>query len=81
MFRLMLLRVIAANLGRVILSADVAVIIVTKALLHSACAVVELALMYLALLCYSGIDYGISRLRLCELYNDRGRPFKNGFLS
>lgn len=61
-FCLVLLRIIGANLRRVTLSTDVAIVVATEALLHSARTVVELALMYLALLCYSGIDYGISYL-------------------
>lgn len=79
-FRLMLLRTVGANLRRVILSADVAIVVAAEALLYSVCAVVELVLMYLALLRYSGIDYGISYLWICELNNDRGRLFKSSFL-
>lgn len=43
---LMQLSAIAANLRRVALSADVAVLVAAEALLHSAGAVVELALMF-----------------------------------
>lgn len=69
-FYLILLRTVAANLGYVILSANMAIVVVTEALLHSVCVVIELALMYLALPCYSGIDYSISYLWVCELNND-----------
>lgn len=76
----MLRRTIAAKLGRLTLSAGVAIVVVTEALFHSVCAVVELALMHLALPCHSGIDYGIGPLWVCELNNNRGRPLESGFL-
>lgn len=79
-FRLMLPRAIAANLGCVTLSADVAIVVAPEALLHSASAVIELALMYLALPCHSSIDDGIGHFWICELNYNRGCPFKSGFL-
>ena len=70
-FRLVLLCAIAANLGCVTLSADVAVVVTAEALLHSAGAVVKLALMYLAIPNQSGVNSGVGHFRLCKFNNDR----------
>ena len=53
------LRAIATNLGCIALSGDVAVVIATEALHHSAGAVIEFALVYLAFPRHSSIYYGV----------------------
>ena len=57
--RLMRLCTIAANLRCVALSGDVAVVVAAEALHHSARAVVEFALVYLAFPCHSSVDDSI----------------------
>lgn len=79
-FRLVLLCVIAANLGCVILSSDITVIVVAEALLHSIGAVIELALVYLAILCHPRVDCGISHFWVYEFNDNRGCSFKSSFL-
>lgn len=59
-FRLILLCTIAANLGCVILSADVTIIVAPEVLLYSIGAVVELVLIYLAFPGISRIDDSVS---------------------
>ena len=76
----MLFGTIAATLGYVALSADMAVVVAAEALYHSAGAVVELALVYLALLCQSCINDSIGYLWVCEFYNNRRCMFEHGFL-
>jgi hypothetical protein len=66
----MLLCTIAANLGCVTLSADVTIIVAPEALLYSAGAVLELALMYLAFPGHSRIDDGVSHFWVCEYNHD-----------
>ena len=78
--RLVLLCTIAANLGCVALSSDVAVVVAAEALFHSAGAVVELALMYLAIPCHSGVDDGIGHFWVCEFNDNRGCSLESGFL-
>jgi len=56
----MLLRTIAACLGCATLSADVTVVVAPEALFDPAGAVVELALVYVAVLYYSSIDSSVS---------------------
>ena len=65
-FYLILIRIVAAYLKYVILSADMIVIIAAEALLNSADAVIELILIYLAVLYYSGVDNSVSLFGVCE---------------
>jgi hypothetical protein len=66
-------------LGCVALSADVTVIIASEALLHSAGAIVELALVYLAVPYHSGVDDGVGHFQVCEFKYYRGCTFEGGF--
>jgi hypothetical protein len=79
-FRLVLLRTIAACLGCVTLSADVAIIIATEALFYPAGAVVELALVYMAVPYYSGVDDGIGHFWICKFEYNGGCTFERRFL-
>ena len=76
----MLLRAIAVRLGCVVLSADVAVVMAPEALLYSVGAVVELALVYLTVLCHSSVDDCVGYFWIFEFNNDRGCAFEGGFL-
>jgi hypothetical protein len=49
-------------------------------LLDPAGSIVELALVYLAFPCHTGIYRGISHSGVCEFDDYRGRPFKRSFL-
>jgi hypothetical protein len=66
-FCLVLLRVVAANLGRVILSANITIVVVVEALLYPVGAVVELVLVNLAILNPASVDNSISHLGFYEL--------------
>lgn len=76
----MLLYAIAVRLGCVVLSADVTVVVALEALLYPAGAVVELALVYLPILCHSSVDDSVGYFGVCEFNDDRGCAFKSGFL-
>lgn len=76
----MLVRTVATCLGFVALSADVAVFIASEALLDSAGAVVELALVYLAVPNHSGVDDGVGHFRVSEFEYYRRCTFEVGFL-
>ena len=65
-FCLVLLHTIAVYLGCVVLSADVAVVVTAKVLFHSIGAVIELVLVYMAILYHPSIDYSISHFRVYE---------------
>ena len=67
--RLVLLRTIAAKLGCVALSADVTVVVAAEALFHPAGAVIELALVYVAIQCHSSVDDGIGYFWVCKFNN------------
>jgi hypothetical protein len=58
-FRLVLLRIIAAYLECAILSADVTIIIALEILFNPIGAVVELVLVYIAVLYHSSIDSSV----------------------
>ena len=66
----MLLRKIAARLGNVAFSADVAIVIAARALFHPAGAVVQLTLVNLSLPCHPGIDDGVGHFRIRKLHHD-----------
>ena len=68
-FCLVLLSIIAACLGCVTLSADVTVVIAAEALFHPAGAIVELALVYMAVPYHPSVDNGIGHFRVGE-FND-----------
>jgi hypothetical protein len=78
-FYLVLLYVITINLGYIILSTDVAVIVVVEVLLYFTGAVVKLVLVYLTIPCQFSVDDGISYFWLCELNNYRGCALKGSF--
>jgi len=77
----MLLRTIATNLRCVTLSADVTIIVAAEALFHPAGAIIELALVDMAVPYHSGIDDGVGHFRVCEFNYYGGCTFKSGFLS
>lgn len=74
------LRAIATDLGGVTLSGDVAVVVATEALHHSAGAVIEFALVYLAFPRHSSVYDSVGRLWVCELHYNRGCSFECSFL-
>jgi hypothetical protein len=51
--------IIAIYLGYIILSANITIVIALKALFHPTGIVIELVLVYMAILYYPNIDYGI----------------------
>ena len=71
--------IIAANLGCVILSANITIIVAAEALLDPTGAIVELALIDITVLRHSYIDNSISCFWICEFNNDRGYLFESGF--
>ena len=80
-FGLILLGTIATNLGYVILSADVTVIVAAEILLDSTGAIIELALIDMPVPGHFCVDNGIGCFWICELDNDRGCTLKYSFLS
>jgi hypothetical protein len=79
-FRLVLLCTIAASLGCVTLSADVTIIAAAEALFYPAGAIIELALVYMAVPYHSGVDDGVGHFRVREFDYYGGCTFKSGFL-
>ena len=73
--------IIATNLGYIILSANITIIIAVEALLDPIGAIIELALIDITVLCYSYIDNGINYFWVYEFNNNRGYLFKNRFPS
>jgi hypothetical protein len=78
---LVLLSTIAVYLGYVILSANVAIIVVAKVLLHPIGTVIELVDVDLSVLYYPSIDNSVSYFGVYEFYYNRGYTLKGGFLS
>ncbi|KAF2452710.1 hypothetical protein BDY21DRAFT_355738, partial [Lineolata rhizophorae] len=76
----MLFSAIAAYLRGAALSADVAVVVAAEALLHSAGAVVELALVDLAVPCHSSVDDSVGCFWVCEFDDYRRCAFEAGLL-
>ena len=73
--------IIAVNLGYIILSTNITIIIIVEALFNPKGAIIELALIDITILCYSYIDNGISYFWVCEFNNNRECSFKSGFPS
>jgi cytochrome c biogenesis factor len=80
-FYLVLLYIIAVNLGCVILNTDIIVIVITEILFYFAGAIIKLVLIYIAISYHSNINNSIGHFRICEFDNYWGYAFENGFLN